>query len=269
MTRTLSLRPARVLLTAALVAAGAVALPVTAAQAVPVPISVSVTGGYNGTVALGTVSGTVESTGSTTAAYSVQLCGRSSYASTTLTLTAGSGSVNHSVSNQECRTFSGTLTSGYAVTTATAKVTSGTFYPGNTYTTYTRSQTVTIASTPTPTQPPAVITTQAVSVAVTGGYNNTVPLGTASGTITGIRGGTSASYSLTLCGRSSYASTQLRITAGGASASHFVSNQECRTFTGTLTSGSAFSTANVAVTSGTFYPGNTYTTYSRNQSVAF
>ncbi|GIG39510.1 hypothetical protein [Cellulomonas phragmiteti] len=269
MTRTLSLRPARLLLAAALVAAGGVALPATAAHASPVPFSVSVTGGYNNTVALGTVTGTITSTGASTADYTATLCGRSSYASTFFTLTAGGVTASHSVSNQSCQTFTGTLTSGSAITTATATVTSGTFYPGNTYTTYTRNQTVVVTSTPAPTLPPATPTTRTVSVAVTGGYNNTVPLGTATGSITGTRGGTSASYSVTLCGRSSYASTFLSITAGGASASHSVSNQSCQTFTGTLTSGSAFTGATVSVTSGTFYPGSTYTTYTRTQNVAF
>lgn len=270
MTRSFTLRPVRVLLAAALIAAGGIALQGTAAQAGSATISVSVTGGYNNTVALGTASGTIATTGNTTASYSVTLCGRNSYATTSLTITAGSASASHYVSNQSCQTFNGTLTSNYAITTATSKVTSGTFYPGNTYTTYTRSQTVTIGSTPQPTTPSVgTPVTRPVSVAVTGGYNGTVPLGTASGTITGARGGTTASYSVTLCGRNSYASTHLRITAGGAGASHFVSNQECRTFTGTLTSGSTFTAATVAVTSGTFYPGNTYTTYTRDQSIPF
>lgn len=268
MTRTLSLRPARVLLAAALVAGG-VALPATAAQASPATISVSVTGGYNNSVALGTASGTITSTGTTTASYSVQLCGRNSYASTSLRLTAGSGSVTHYVSNQECRTFTGTLTSSYAIGTGTATVTSGTFYPGNTYTTYSRNQTVTIVSTTTNPPDNTTPSTRAVNVAVTGGYNGTVPLGTASGTITRNSGGTTATYSVTLCGRNSYASSYLQITAGGGSANHSVSNQSCQTFSGTVASGSAFSGATIKVTSGTFYPGNTYTTYTRTQNVAF
>ncbi|UZN01621.1 hypothetical protein [Cellulomonas sp. S1-8] len=269
MTRTLSLRPARVLLAAALIVAGGVAIPATGAAAATATIDIAVTGGYNNSVALGTATGTITGTSSTTASYSLTLCGRNSYATTSLQITAGGASASHYVSNQSCQTFTGNLTSGSAFTQAKATVTSGTFYPGNTYTTYTRDQTVTVNSTPTPTPTPATPVTRPVSVSVTGGYNNTVALGQATGSISGTRGTTTASYSVTLCGRNSYATTSLLITAGGASASHYVSNQSCQTFTGNLTSGSPLTGASVKVTSGTFYPGNTYTTYTRTGSVSF
>ena len=46
--------------------------------------------------------------------------------------------------------------------------------------------------------------TAPIAVSVTGGYNNSQPLGTATGTITGTTGSTQASYSVTLCGQSTY-----------------------------------------------------------------
>ncbi|WP_328345016.1 hypothetical protein [Micromonospora sp. NBC_00421] len=49
------------------------------------------------------------------------------------------------------------------------------------------------------------------TVSVEGGYNNTQSLGTATGTVTGTAGSTQASYSVTLCGQSTYPSSQVTI----------------------------------------------------------
>ena len=107
------------------------------------------------------------------------------------------------------------------------------------------------------------------SVTVKGGYNAATPLGTATGSITSTRGTYTATYSLTLCGNQTYPSSTVTVTAGGASASHTVQYQNCQAFSGTLTSGSPISTAVIKVSGSTFYPGNTYTTYTSQQTVYF
>ncbi|MEG3633544.1 hypothetical protein [Micromonospora palythoicola] len=107
------------------------------------------------------------------------------------------------------------------------------------------------------------------SVSVKGGYNNTVPLGTATGTLTGAAGSAQASYSVTLCGQSTYPSSTVTIKGGTATATHVVYYQNCETFTGELVSSYAFSRADVTVSGSTFYPGNQYTTYSKTKTVYF
>jgi hypothetical protein len=270
MRSTWSHRPLRALLAASLLVAGGVALSATAAHASTETFTASVTGGYNNTHALGTASGTITATsGATTATYSVSLCGQSTYPSASVTIVAGSASVTHSVSYQNCQTFTGTLTSGYGITTATVTASGSTFYPGSTYTTYTKTRTVYFSGGTPPITPPATPVTAAFTAAVTGGYNNTQALGTATGTITATRGGTTATYSVNLCGQSTYPSASVTIVAGGASATHSVSYQNCQTFTGTLTSGSGITTATITASGSTFYPGNTYTTYTKSRTVSF
>jgi len=107
------------------------------------------------------------------------------------------------------------------------------------------------------------------TVSVKGGYNNSQSLGTATGSITASAGGTQASYSVTLCGESTYPSSSVTITAGSATAYHTVYYQNCQTFSGNLTSSYGFSTAKITVSGSTFYPGNEYTTYTKSRTVYF
>ena len=58
----------------------------------------------------------------------------------------------------------------------------------------------------------AQASTESFTVSVTGGANNSQALGTASGTITGTQGGTTATYSVTLCGQSTYPSASITLT---------------------------------------------------------
>lgn len=102
------------------------------------------------------------------------------------------------------------------------------------------------------------------TVSVKGGYNNTVPLGTASGSMTGVKGGGQASYSVTLCGQNTYPSSRVTIQWGTAMADHTVYYQACETFTGTLYSSYGLTDFEVVVYGSTFYPGNQYTTYSKS-----
>jgi hypothetical protein len=262
-------RPLRALLAATILAAGGVVLTAAAAEASTESFTVAVTGGYNNTATLGTASGTITAEyGSTTATYSVNLCGQSTYPNATVTITAGSASASHSVSYSSCQTFTGTLTSSYGLSTATVTAYGSTFYPGNTYTTYSKSRTVAFPGPTTPV-PPATPVTASFTAPVTGGYNNTQALGTATGTVTATRGGTTATYSVTLCGQSTYPTASVTITAGSASATHSVSYSNCATFNGTLTSAYGISTATVTASGSTFYPGNTYTTYTKSRTLYF
>ncbi|WKU07390.1 hypothetical protein [Micromonospora sp. HUAS LYJ1] len=111
--------------------------------------------------------------------------------------------------------------------------------------------------------------TSSFTVSVTGGYNNTLPLGTATGTVSGTTGGNQASYSVTLCGQSTYPSSQVTIKGGTASASHTVYYQNCETFTGGLVSAYGFTNIDVTVSGSTFYPGSQYTTYTKSRTVYF
>lgn len=265
MTRTRSHRALRILLTG-LLAAGAVALPAAGAQAAPQSFSVSVTGGYNGATPLGSASGTIDKSG-LAATYSVNLCGRSSYGSSVVTVVAGGASASHSVSNGACQTFTGTLTSGSDFTRATVTVKSGTFYPGNTYTTYSRDTWVAF-----PVDSPIVVPVEKAlpfSVTAKGGYNNSEALGTATGTVTSTRGTTTGRYSVTLCGDRTYPSSSVTITLGSARVSHSVSYSSCATFEGPLTSSYGISSATITVQGGTFYPGNTYRTYTGTRTLTF
>jgi hypothetical protein len=132
------------LLAAAAVGLVAVALfPATSAQAATAPFTVSVKGGYNNTQSLGTATGSVTATaGGTQASYSVTLCGESTYPSSSVTIVTGSATAYHTVYYQNCQTFSGSLSSSYGFATAQITVSGSTFYPGNQYTTYTKSRTV-------------------------------------------------------------------------------------------------------------------------------
>ena len=265
MSRAHSHRALRVLLTG-LLAAGAVALPAAGAHAAPQQFTVAVSGGANGATPLGTAGGEIDRSGRT-ATYTVELCGRSAYGSSVVRIVAGGGSASHSVSNGACQTFTGSITSGSDFSRATVTVTSGTFYPGNTYTTYSRDTWVAF-----PTDTPVVTPVEkslSFNVTARGGYNDSEALGTATGTVTSTRGATTARYSVTLCGDRTYPSSTVTITAGSARAAHTVSYSACRTFEGTLTSSHGISSATVAVQGGTFYPGNTYRTYTRSTSVAF
>lgn len=263
MSRSRSGRALRVLLTG-LLAAGAVALPVAGAQAAPKSFTVSVTGGWNNATPLGTANGTVDKADKT-ATYTVELCGRQAYASSYVTIVAGGASATHQVSNGQCQTFQNSITSGSDFDRVTVTVKSGTFYPGNTYTTYTKDTWVPF-QVPTPTPTP-VERTLSYGVTTKGGYNNATALGTATGTLTSTRGTTTARYKVELCGNQTYPSSTVTITAGSARVSHTVSYSSCQTFEGTLTSSYGIQSANVSVSGGTFYPGNTYTTYTKDTTV--
>ncbi|WP_194822971.1 hypothetical protein [Micromonospora sp. S-DT3-3-22] len=111
--------------------------------------------------------------------------------------------------------------------------------------------------------------TSTFTVSVKGGYNNTQSLGTATGTVSGTTGSNQASYSVTLCGQSTYPSSQVTIKGGTASANHTVYYQNCETFTGDLVSAYGFTSIEVTVSGSTFYPGNQYTTYTKFRTVYF
>jgi hypothetical protein len=274
LSRARSLHPLRVLLVAGVVAtAGIGVLPATSAQASTESFAISVTGGSNNSQALGTATGTLTATaGGTTLDYSFQLCGQSTYPNSRLTITAGSASTTQYANSGSCQTFTGTLTSSYGFSTASLALYGSTFYPGNTYTTYSRTRTVPFTGggsgggggggggTP---------VTSSFTVSVTGGSGNVVSLGTATGSVTATAGGTTATYSVTLCGQSTYPSSQVTITAGSATATNTVYYQNCQAFSGTLTSSYAFSSAQVTVSGSTFYPGNTYTTYTKSRTLSF
>jgi hypothetical protein len=248
-----------------------VALPATSAQASTESFSVSVTGGYNNSQALGTAGGTLTATaGGTTLQYSFQLCGQSTYPNSRVTITAGSGSTTQYVSAGSCQSFSGTVTSSYAFSTASVTLTGATFYPGNTWSEYSKTRNVSFVGTPPPPPPPGPAVTNSFSASVTGGYNNSQPLGTVSGTLTATTGGaTSVQYSFQLCGQSTYPNSRVTITAGSASTTQYASSGTCQSFSGTLASSSTFTTVSVVLYGSTFYPGNTYTTYSKTRTVYF
>ena len=111
--------------------------------------------------------------------------------------------------------------------------------------------------------------TASFTLSVRGGYNDTQALGTATGTVTATAGSTQASYSVTLCGQSTYPSSRITLQAGTASITHYVYYSSCETFNGSLTSSYGFSTADVIVYGSTFYPGNQYSTYSRSRTLYF
>jgi hypothetical protein len=272
-TRTRSLHFARAFLAAVVLAAVGLALfPATSAQASTESFSISVYGGYNNSQALGTATGTLTATGGgTSLQYSFQLCGQSTYPNSRITITAGSGSTTQYINSGACQTFSGTVTSSYGFSSASLALYGSTFYPGNEYTTYSKTKSVVFAGTPTPsvTPTPPSSVTNSFTVSVAGGYNNSQALGTATGTITATRGTTAATYSVTLCGQSTYPSSQVTISAGSATATHTVYYQNCQTFGGTLTSSYGISTASITVSGSTFYPGNTYQTYTKTKTVYF
>lgn len=111
--------------------------------------------------------------------------------------------------------------------------------------------------------------TASFTVSVKGGYNNTHSLGTATGTVTGTAGSTQASYSVTLCGQSTYPSSTVTLRGGTATATHTVYYQNCETFSGDLVSSYGFANAEITVSGSTFYPGNQYTTYTKTKTVNF
>ncbi|MGC4806342.1 hypothetical protein [Micromonospora sp. DT233] len=111
--------------------------------------------------------------------------------------------------------------------------------------------------------------TGSFAVSVKGGYNNTQSLGTATGTVTGTTGSTQASYSVTLCGESTYPSSTVTIRGGTATATHTVYYQNCETFSGDLVSSYGFANAEITVSGSTFYPGNQYTTYTKTKTAYF
>ncbi|MFJ8686862.1 hypothetical protein [Micromonospora wenchangensis] len=111
--------------------------------------------------------------------------------------------------------------------------------------------------------------TSSFTVSVKGGANNSLSLGTATGTVSGTTGSNQASYSVTLCGQSTYPSSQVTIKGGSASAYHTVYYQNCETFTGDLVSSYGFTNIEVTVSGSTFYPGNQYTTYTKSRTVYF
>ena len=102
-----------------------------------------------------------------------------------------------------------------------------------------------------------------------GGNNLTAALGTANGTLTAARGGKTLSYAFTMCGQSTYPASHLKITAGSATTMQTVSSGQCQQFSGTLTSTTAISSATVVLDGSTFWPGNTYTTYTKTKTVSF
>lgn len=138
-----SSRFVRLLVAAAVGVAAVAVLPAAGAQAATASFTVSVKGGYNDTVSLGTATGTVtKAAGSAQASYSVTLCGQSTYPSSKVTIKGGTATATHTVSYHNCETFSGNLVSSYAFTNAQITVSGSTFYPGNQYTTYTKTKTV-------------------------------------------------------------------------------------------------------------------------------
>jgi hypothetical protein len=266
--RARSLSRVRAVVVAGVFAAAAVVyLPAASAQASTESFSLSVTGGSNNSQALGTATGTVAgSPGGTTLDYSFQVCGQSTYPNSRLTITAGSASTTQYASSGSCQSYAGTLTSSYGFSTVSIVLYGSTFYPGNTYTTYSKSRSVTFSGPPVDPGPPF---TNSFTASVTGGYNNTQALGTATGTVTASHGGTTATYSVTLCGQSTYPNAQVTITAGSAAAYHSVNYSNCQTFGGTLTSSYGFTTVQVTASGSTFYPGNTYTTYTKTKTLYF
>lgn len=268
MMRNRTLRPLHLLLAAGL-AAAAVTTSATAASAATVPVSVQLKGGQNNAYSLGSAQGTVDATrGGTSATYALTLCGQSTYPKSTVSVTAGSASASHSVSPGVCTTFTGTLRSGTALTSATVTVTGATFAAGGVHTTYSTSRTVSFpgSTTPPPTPTPTTLT---FPLQVKGGPNNAYEVGRADVTLTGTRGGTSSTYSVQLCGQSSYPGASVRLTAGTATANHSVSPGVCQTFSGTLTSTSAFSSATVTATGATFGDRGVHTTYTQARTVGF
>lgn len=142
MPRVRSSRSVRLLAAGAAGVAAVAMLPAAGAQAATAPFTVSVKGGYNDSQSLGTATGTVTGTaGSTQASYSVTLCGQSTYPSARVTLQGGTATAGHTVYYQNCETFSGTLVSSYGFTNVQITVSGSTFYPGNQYTTYTKTKT--------------------------------------------------------------------------------------------------------------------------------
>lgn len=111
--------------------------------------------------------------------------------------------------------------------------------------------------------------TASFTVSVKGGYNDTQSLGTATGSVTGVTGSTQASYSVTLCGQSTYPSARVTIQGGTATAAHTVFYQNCETFSGDLVSSYGFTNVQVTVSGSTFYPGNQYNTYYKTKTVYF
>lgn len=112
-------------------------------------------------------------------------------------------------------------------------------------------------------------TTASFDVTAMGGSNNAIAVGQATGSVTATRGTTTATYTVTLCGRSTYPSASVRIVVGNASVTHSVSYQNCQTFSGTLLSTNPISSGTATVSGATFYPGNTYTTYSKSRTLSF
>lgn len=266
-------RALRFLLAAGLVAASGALLPVSAAHAATNTVSLAVKGGSNNSYALGTATGTVTGTGGgTSASYSITLCGQSTYPNSRVTITVGTGTVSHWVHPSACETFTGTVTSTTAITSGSVTLSGSTFYPGNTHTTYTKTQALYFPTSPPPTPGPVPSPTPATrtfDATATGGANNSISLGRAVGSVTATRGGTTASYSVELCGQSTYPSSNVKIVAGSATVTHTVYYQACQTFTGTLSSTQGISTATVTVSGSTFYPGNTYTTYTKSRDLHF
>lgn len=266
-----STRSLRVLLAAGLVAASGALLPVTAASAATNTVSLAVKGGSNNSAALGTANGTVTGTGgATSVTYSLTLCGQSTYPNTRVTITAGTGTASHWVGPSACETVTGTVTSTTAITSGAVTLSGSTFYPGNTHTTYTKTQPLYFTVSPPPPPPPSPTqATRSFDATATGGANNSIALGRAVGSVTATRGGTTASYSVNLCGQSTYPSSSVKIDAGNATVTHTVYYQACQTFSGTLSSTQGISTATVTVSGSTFYPNNTYTTYTKTRNLYF
>ena len=111
--------------------------------------------------------------------------------------------------------------------------------------------------------------TAPIAVSVTGGYNNSQSLGTATGTITG----TTWQHPGELLGDAVRAEHLPEFPGdhqgGTASAGHTVYYQDCQTFTGDLVSSYGFTNVQVTVSGSTFYPGNQYTTYTKTKTVYF
>jgi hypothetical protein len=111
--------------------------------------------------------------------------------------------------------------------------------------------------------------TASFTVSVKGGYLDSHSLGTATGTVTGTGGSAQASYTVTLCGQSTYPSSSVTLQGGTATAAHTVYYQNCETFSGNLVSGYGFANVRISVSGSTFYPGSQYTTYTKTKTVYF
>jgi hypothetical protein len=130
------LRSPHALLAAVALASVAIVAPAAQAHADPVvSVDVQVTGGYNNTQNLGHLTGTISRVDSTFT-YSLTACRQSSYTPPRGTI---GGNWYGGSYGDPCPTYTGSFTQ--ASTTVTLTFSGNTFYPGNTFTEYTKTRT--------------------------------------------------------------------------------------------------------------------------------